>query len=346
METLLSAFRYIFNHVETAVGVSIALILVTGILLLVRMLMEKPASATGAGAQLDVEALEGTLKRVLGQAQGITTQTTSADGAQISAATSSMEPADAARMQALVAEREKMIAELQAALASARTAASEVPAGGGGDAIALLDLQNKVRDLEARLAEYSIIEDDIADLSMYKDENARLKQELEAMRAQGGASAGSASVAGESAQIPNDPVDEFASIVSGQTAPALEAEKQVGVIEPFVASAPEASAPASAPEAAPVSQDAVDAMLASAAAAETSDAADGPLMGSLDTSKMLEEVATLETSAEASDDVLESALDTEKLLSEVDALKSAASADPTPNEDLFGEFKDEEKSQG
>lgn len=340
METLLSAFRYIFNHVETAVGVSIALILATGILLLIRMLMEKPSTSGGA-TQLDVQALEGTLKRVLGQAQGVAANATAgeaAPGLGPAGASVAGDPADAARMQALIAEREKMIAELQAALASAKAAASEAPSGSSVDPIAMLELQNKVRDLEARLAEYSIIEDDIADLSMYKDENARLKAELEVLRVQTGtspagtvASVGSSEPAVEPATPGVDPVAEFASVVSGHTAPPLKPETHVEAPEPT------AESPAA-------SQAAVDAMFASAAAAETNESADGPLMGSLDTSKMLEEVSALQPNSESAEDVLEGALDTDKLLSEVDALKAGAASDPTPNEDLFGEFNDEEKT--
>lgn len=47
------------------------------------------------------------------------------------------------------------------------------------------DLLDKIKDLESRLAEYEIIEDDIADLSKYKEENAQLKEELEFLRSGG-----------------------------------------------------------------------------------------------------------------------------------------------------------------
>jgi hypothetical protein len=39
-------------------------------------------------------------------------------------------------------------------------------------------LEKKIKDLEAKLSEYEILEDDIADLSLYKEENVRLKEEL------------------------------------------------------------------------------------------------------------------------------------------------------------------------
>ena len=40
------------------------------------------------------------------------------------------------------------------------------------------ELQAKIKVLEDKLTEYEIIEDDIADLSMYKEENIKLKEEL------------------------------------------------------------------------------------------------------------------------------------------------------------------------
>ena len=44
---------------------------------------------------------------------------------------------------------------------------------------------SRIKELEARLAEYDIISEDIADLSRYKDENEKLKSELESLRSGG-----------------------------------------------------------------------------------------------------------------------------------------------------------------
>lgn len=66
--------------------------------------------------------------------------------------------------------RTKIIDELRAQVAEAKSqdASSELLA--------------KIKALEGRLAEYEIIEDDIADLSVLKEENAKLKSELEGIR--------------------------------------------------------------------------------------------------------------------------------------------------------------------
>jgi hypothetical protein len=48
------------------------------------------------------------------------------------------------------------------------------------------ELESKVKELSEKLAEYEIIEDDIANLSFYKTENARLKNELEKLKGSSG----------------------------------------------------------------------------------------------------------------------------------------------------------------
>jgi hypothetical protein len=42
----------------------------------------------------------------------------------------------------------------------------------------------RIKELEGKLSEYEILEDDIADLSLFKEENTRLKAELEALKGQ------------------------------------------------------------------------------------------------------------------------------------------------------------------
>jgi hypothetical protein len=86
----------------------------------------------------------------------------------------------------------KKIAEIEAAHMAAQTeltkakatpaavapAADGAAPAGGPSGVDIAELNKKIKDLEARLSEYEIIEDDIANLSIYKEENARLKNEL------------------------------------------------------------------------------------------------------------------------------------------------------------------------
>lgn len=103
-------------------------------------------------------------------------------------------PAEIQQLRLTLSESQKKIEVLQAQLATAETKAAEAqasasaapaPAAGGADPA----MEAKLRDLEARLAEYEIISEDIADLSRYREENDKLKAELEALKAQGGSSA-------------------------------------------------------------------------------------------------------------------------------------------------------------
>lgn len=70
-------------------------------------------------------------------------------------------------------EKELLIQQLNEKLKILEVAASSPQTN-----INVKDYEQKINDLKDRLAEYEIIEDDIANLSFYKSENARLKDEL------------------------------------------------------------------------------------------------------------------------------------------------------------------------
>lgn len=75
-----------------------------------------------------------------------------------------------AALNGIVAEKERITSELQNAKEASNNA-------GGGDNS---DLLEKIKMLEARLAEYSVIEDDLANLKRLQQENTQLKQQLQA----------------------------------------------------------------------------------------------------------------------------------------------------------------------
>lgn len=391
---ILALPEFIYRHNQVVIGSLVAFILLTGMVFLWRLINEKPEPASTSASTLDVQALEDTLKRVMARGPAVaagappaaTPGTIVDEEDQVAAA--SGDPAATAKMQALISEREQKIAELQAALDQAKVQTAE--GGGAGvsaeGAVALLELQNKIRELEARLAEYSIIEDDIADLSIYKDENQRLKTELEELRGKMGAAPGDAASAAAPATAvaavdanakieepklgldqDDDVMKQFAAAVSEQAVPKAEAattipenplekmseafelgEGKKAAVEAAAtptAEAPEAAAPIAATtenspavEKIPLATEPGSSVLQGQGGSSDGD---DPLAGSLDTSKMLEEVANLDTTA-GDDDALDGALDTDKLLAEVSELSPQGADDPTPGEDLFGEFKDEE----
>lgn len=134
--------------------------------------------------------------------------------------------AEVAQLRLSLTEGHQKIAELQAQLQEAKAAAQ---AGGGGGAseggmssAEKEELNGKLRDLEARLAEYEIISEDIADLSRYRDENEELKKQLEALKAGGAAAPAATPAAAEPAPTPapTPAVEEPVAEVAVEAAPA------------------------------------------------------------------------------------------------------------------------------
>ena len=126
-------------------------------------------------------------------------------------------------MDAVLAEKMRIEAEL---------AKAKLGGGGGGDS----ELKARLQELEARLAEYSVIEDDLANLKRLQQENAQLKAML--------AGAGGAAAVAAAAPAP-----------APSAAPAAEPPMAA-------ASEPEPAPPAA--EAAPVTDDALAALAAAA----------------------------------------------------------------------------------
>jgi|GEM_PF-3351879 len=125
------------------------------------------------------DEFESTLRRVLagklgGSAvQRRTLESTSASGEAASG--------DIEALEAEVLAKDQKIAELQ----------KQITAGGGGSGSGEANsesddtaLKERIADLEGRLEEYEIIEDDIADLSKFKLANKKLEEELASLKAQ------------------------------------------------------------------------------------------------------------------------------------------------------------------
>jgi uncharacterized coiled-coil protein SlyX len=135
--------------------------------------------------------------------------------------------------------KEKKIAELNTQLTQATSA---TPAAAGGDSS---KLEARIKELEARLAEYDIISEDIADLSRYKDENEKIKAELEGLKS------GATAPAPVAAPPPVAAVPEPVAAPSPEPAPvpepAQEAAPQLEV-PPAEIATPEVTSPAATAE--------------------------------------------------------------------------------------------------
>lgn len=200
------------THLNTIIGFLMASVfLLLGVYLFLEFVKEKKQSVDGEQGTADFDRIEESLKKLLENTQ---LPKAAASGGE-SAPPSEEVVAELEQLKNLVGEKDALIKNLE----EAQAAASE-NAGGVSP-----EIESKIADLEARLAEYEIIEDDIADLSMYKEENSQLKKEIEALKA-GGAAPEAAPV--EEAPAPTEPEP-----VAAPTDPTPEPE-----------AAPEAEAPA------------------------------------------------------------------------------------------------------
>ncbi|MEK6554275.1 MAG: hypothetical protein AABZ31_03460 [Bdellovibrionota bacterium] len=227
------------SHNQLVFGVTLAAVLALCSFLLYRIFFNETndgvtTASTGLNDGADIEA---TLKKILSQTATLA-PSVAADGSS---------PAPGTPEQAL--EVEKLRAEITAnqnLITELKTKAT----GGGGSGDPTPELLAKIKTLEDRLLEYEIIEDDIADLSIYKEENAKLKRELEALKAGSGeVLKNDAAVAAiDAVAAPVDPGQVQTPVSTPVESPAATPETPVPVV-----AAPEAPAPAPTP--APVAAD-------------------------------------------------------------------------------------------
>lgn len=163
--------------------------------------------------------------------------------------------AEVEKLKSELSEKKSEIEALKVEMESSQSAAkasSGAAAGdsAGGDASQTQMLQEKVKDLEAKLSEYAIIEDDIADLSFYKEETARLQLEVDQLKAR------LAEYEATGAPVTARGGEAKAEDVSADSSPAPMAKAPTPAAEPeVVASAPAAKAPSANETAAPVEVD-------------------------------------------------------------------------------------------
>lgn len=167
MESILSLFIFHDSYVVSFLVVGITVVVV----MLLLFNQKSPTSVVRSEVEDDGQ-IEGALRRVLSEKQWV-----GATGSVDSGGSGDSARVDALEEEVLVKDR--TIAELNKKLTQG--------GGGGGGAAAESDdteLLAKIAELEERLQEYEIIEDDIADLSLYRTENEKLKEELEHLKQQ------------------------------------------------------------------------------------------------------------------------------------------------------------------
>lgn len=389
--------RFVFEKNELLLGIFIVLFLLTTVLLLVLSVMkdkgaEREAASAG-GVAIDPRslntAIEGALKKALSDRVVAGAVATVAGGAEVGG--SALTAQSDAELQAALLDRESKIVALMADLDALKAHVDTHTAGGGGgtgggsghasgaDLAELNELKSRIKELQVKLAEYEIIEDDIADLSLFKDENKKLKVELERLRAvtqtahsqvQSVHQAVQESVAAtprkseQADKFKLDPADD----VMNEFAQALAVQAGEPVTEPVKVAAPVAVAAVPSSAVSPES-----ALVVSQAGAPVLDpqAAIDALLNQVDTDKMISEAESLSAAGDSSStesSVLDDGLDTDKLMAEmgmgveVDTAETSSAATaldnveasldvPTlaapvaasaedPVDDLLAEFKD------
>ncbi len=244
-ELSMEKFLEFWSHYNAVIiETLVALILISAIYLAYRTFFGAKGVDTfdvSGGGGADTVRIEKTLKKILEQQQaGIKAAGSIQEGAA-GARAGGEAPIEIvqelAQLKNALEEKEKQIVGLQDKAAAAKA----VQAGTGGpsaqDIAAAasaaaglaekerLDYEAKIKELEARLAEYEIISEDIADLSFFKEENARLTKELESVRGGGGAPAAPAPAAPVAPATPAAaaPV-EAAAAATAELAPAASPE--------------------------------------------------------------------------------------------------------------------------
>ena len=329
--------RLIYAKHELMLGVSITLLLIVTVLMLVRSVMEdrQAEKTSGKAGDLDAKtlntALEGAMKKVLADKgiQGAIAGAAVSGSSEIGASASALAP-ETQELKKSLSEKEAKIAALMSDIETLKIAAEKVQPTADGGVVPGVDvsaLQAKLVELQAKLAEYEIIEDDIADLSMYKEENKKLKAELATLKAavetaQTQVHAASASV--EAVPRAEDPVQVAQAAVKASPAPQekFELDKNDSVMNEFaqaISGAPEPELPdtsfesqlvvsSDSPLADP--QAAIDAIMTQAQAEALVETLAEPLVETpASTEEAVAEDAASDTSGIANGDVAEAAAD-------------------------------------
>jgi phage gp46-like protein len=255
--TIDQILHFFSQHNVAIIEGLVAAIILLGLFVGYRGFFGKKDAESSLGGGLDTAQLEKTLQKIL-DSQGHAPK--SGDDALAAAfkdgaAGHPESPEEVQQLKVSLNENIKELEVIRAELQIAEKKVAELqsnPAAGGGEAQAAApavdtsELDNKIKDLEARLAEYEIISEDIADLSRYKEENEQLKTEITGLKQAPAA----APVAAAPAPTPVAPVAEAAPAPAPTPEPVVAVEPAVteaDVDAALAAAQAEAATPAAEP---------------------------------------------------------------------------------------------------
>ncbi len=167
MESFLALFIFQDSYVVSFLVLAIAIVIV-----LLLIFNHKSPENIIQSEITDSEPIEGALRRVLGEQRWMQNSSTAPLTGE-----SQLSPQELEKLENEILEKDRVIADLNKQLTQGH---GSMAISHGDDQ----DLANKIAELQSRLQEYEIIEDDIADLSLYRTENEKLKNELEKLKAQ------------------------------------------------------------------------------------------------------------------------------------------------------------------
>lgn len=180
--------NFLIHHNTTIIEVLFAITLLFISYAAIRFFLFGPEESGATGAT-DLSKLEISIKEIIEKAGSVTSSAGSSEEAQKLAT----------EISALRSELEAKKKEIEEMKESVGTAAA-APALSNEEKGAL---EAKLKELEAKLAEYEIISEDIADLSFYKEQNIKLQKEIESLKSTGGAAGGAMANATVAAPSPS-----------------------------------------------------------------------------------------------------------------------------------------------
>jgi len=176
--------HFFIKHNALLIEAMIALILIASGFLAYRSFKNSRDEETG-GPVPDMSNLEDALKKIIEKANQIPAQPAAAGaasgGTQAALAAGSMSSAEAASLANEITKLKLELEKKQAEIEAMKKSGSGATATEGGlSSEEKTALNTQINELKRKLEEYDIISADIADLSFYKEENARLQKELAA----------------------------------------------------------------------------------------------------------------------------------------------------------------------
>jgi len=331
--------RFLIQHNEKIVYISGGVLCLLSAIVVWWQVFGRKGLNTEDTPQVDLSGIEASLKKILSSTNLAMQNVNAGEGAAAGASSE-----DVVKLKQELESRQQLVAELTTQVENAK---SSDPSA---------ELLAKIKTLEGKLAEYEIIEDDIADLSNFKEENARLKKELDTLKRGGPqlvdqfADALTQQTAEQpiSAEQPTSAEPTSAQPTSAQPTPpaaakatvadaVAQAQASMGVVAATVAATPaeaeeeilDFSTPDSTAKAA-TTEAAATPTSAPAAAGDifgefsSDENADDPLaaLGDIDPDKMLDELKDLNADLSLGAEALDEAPDIDKLAEEAQKLEN------------------------